>query len=704
MTTTAIDLETLNAQQQRAVTAEPGATVVLAGPGSGKTRVLTTRVAWLIAEQGADPSSILAVTFTNKAAREMRERLARMIDPVDAACVTMRTFHSFCALVLRQHGHRVGLRHGWTIYDSQDATGAMKRALLPLTLALKEEEQDRKKADTRTAEQVWADDQSRTPRQEMEARLVTVGREMVQNNVEIPTPGYLLNCIEQLKRQRISARVFLDSEGGQRDPLLAYAYYLYQAVLREANACDFTDLLLKTGWLLGRYPDVLETYHARYRHILVDEYQDVSPLQVTLLNHLARGTDDIFVVGDAQQSIYQFRGSTPQAFRQFLDRHPQAQIIRLEQNYRSTPEIIAMASRLMSGHDDGLGMELWTTNEQGPAPAFIYRETEEDQAVCVAEMIREHLNVGWQLSDFAILYRTRRQSYSLERALRAADIPFQVVGARPFAEREEVRDVLAYLRLLDNPADEMSLTRILRATRLPPAGIGDKGVANLRTWASEQGMTLLEALEHVAAGTAGVKVQKKAVAAIQTFLGWLAELRDTFPLSARLSLLLEHITLWERFTDRYDPEEATQRWGNIEQLHIIARRYDDLAPEEQMTALLEELALTAEVEGDDGDQQVPERVQLSTLHSAKGLEFPVTFLVGLVADIIPHARSTEPDELAEERRLLFVGITRAMHLLYLLAYAEQPGSGGLPTTVKPSPFLVDCGISLEPKGRRRRDI
>ncbi|MGQ9927123.1 MAG: ATP-dependent helicase [Chloroflexaceae bacterium] len=634
-------LEGLNPAQRRAVETVVGPVLVVAGPGSGKTRVLTHRIAYLIAVQGVDPLNILAVTFTNKAAREMKERLDTLIGPEQARALTVGTFHSLCARFLRRDIVHLGRERDFAIYDSDDQERLMRRVLRDLNL-----------------------NEKQNPPRAIHAR------------------------ISSAKNALISPQEYARHSRAYFDEIVTRCYERYQALLHEANALDFDDLLCETVRLFDQHPDVLARYQERYLYLLVDEYQDTNHAQYVLIKQLAAMHRNLFVVGDADQSIYGWRGADVRNMLQFEQDYPDAQVILLEQNYRSTQSILDTAQAVIAaGATRKHVKQLWTANGAGPQ-VMLYEGYDQDaEAAFVADEIARLVAAGEaRYRDCAVMYRTNAQSRALEEALSRRGVPYQLIGGLRFWERKEVRDTLAYLRLAANPYDSVSLTRVLN---WPARGIGERTEAELTRWAASLGVPLYQALKELEEGNEyALSLSPRAVAALCGFLGLVDSLiaaRRELPLLRLLETLVERIELREALLREYGDESADERWANIQELAAFAARYTGLPLEEQLSRFLEEVALVADVDRIDPQADA---VTCITLHQAKGLEYAVVFLVGLEEGLLPHSRSTDDRErLEEERRLLYVGITRARRRLYL-CHAFRRKSFNRTNLSEPSRFLA----------------
>ncbi len=646
-------MQQLNPAQHRAVETISGPVLVLAGPGSGKTRVLTHRIAHLIGEVGVDPYNLLAVTFTNKAAREMKARLETLIGTSQAQALSMGTFHSLCARFLRRDIIHLGRERDFVIYDSDDQERLMRRVLRELKL-----------------------DEKQNPPRAIHAR------------------------ISSAKNELVSPEEFARLNRSYRDEIAARCYARYQVLLREANALDFDDLLVETVHLFDQHPEVLARYHERYVYLLVDEYQDTNRVQYTLVRQLAALHRNLFVVGDDDQSIYLFRGADVRNIRQFEQDYPEAQVILLEQNYRSTQAILETAQAVINaGARRKHIKQLWTENGAGVQVSLHEGYDQDEEAAFVTDEIARLVAAGeFSLRDCAVLYRTNAQSRALEEALIRRGLRYQIIGGTRFYERKEVKDLLAYLRVLLNPFDSVSLLRILN---WPARGIGERSEAELVRWAAELGVSLFQSLAELDQSTLPSPFSPRIAAALRAFASLLGELSNAarqLPLDQLFDLIIERIGMREALLREYGTEEAEERWANLEELRNVTADYLNLPLEAQLPTLLEEVALIADIDKLDPEADV---VTCITLHQAKGLEYPVVFLIGLEDGLLPHSRSIDDrEQLEEERRLLYVGMTRARRRLYL-CYAFRRLSFGRVNLSVPSRFLADIPRQLLKQPARR---
>jgi len=603
-------LEDLNPEQKKAVTHPGGPLLILAGAGSGKTRVLTYRVAFLIEKAAVKPENMLAITFTNKAAREMKDRIEKLLPGIHGLLVS--TFHSACVRFLRSDIDRLGYSRNFIIFDTQDQQVLMRECIKARNI-------DEKKY----------------------------------------TPAGVMSFIGRAKDKLLTPEKCLEKAKDIREKTNGQLYEIYQKRLKENNAMDFDDLIMNTVKLFRENPDVLSYYQARFRHILVDEYQDTNLAQYELVKLMAQKHRNLCVVGDDDQSIYGFRGADVRNILEFEDDFPDATVIRLEQNYRSTGNILEAANHVI---DHNLGRKkktLWTKNETGGKIRCISLEDEHEEAFFIAREIeglidKKQLDYG----DFAVLYRTNAQSRVLEEIMLKMGIPYKMVGGIRFYQRKEVKDLLAYLRVAANPSDNVSLARIIN---VPRRGIGDTTVNNLRAISDEKATSIYEIIKRVdefdLAGAAKNKLTKFNIL-MEDLIGS----AKTMAVSDFMNYVLEKTGYMAEFETENTPD-AVSRMENLKEMIGAAVEFEKRIPDGGLEDFLAEAALLSDV--DELSEGVP-AVILMTLHSAKGLEFPVVFLAGMDEGIFPHARSMlNEDEMEEERRLCYVGITRAKKLLYL---------------------------------------
>lgn len=643
-------LDGLNTEQRAAVVHSGSPLLIVAGAGSGKTRVLTHRIAHLLAERGVHPGQILAITFTNKAAGEMKERVEQLVGP-RANAMWVMTFHSACVRILRRESKKLGFTSSFSIYDAADSKRLMALVCRDLEL-----------------------DPKRYPPKSFTAK------------------------VSNLKNELIDEETFAGQAADGFEKTLAQAYAMYQARLREANALDFDDIIMTTVHLLQAFPDVAEHYRRRFRHVLVDEYQDTNHAQYTLVRELVgpAGPEDapaeLCVVGDADQSIYAFRGATIRNILQFEEDYPNATTILLEQNYRSTQTILSAANAVIERNESRRPKNLWTNAGTGARITGYVADTEHDEAQFVAEEIDRLTDAGdAKAGDVAVFYRTNAQSRVFEEIFIRVGLPYKVVGGVRFYERKEVRDVLAYLRVLANPEDTVPLRRILN---VPKRGIGERAEAMIDALALREKITFPQALSRVdeAYGMAA-----RSANAVKRFNTLMEELRTVVESGAGpavvLEAVLERTGYLAELQASTDPQDET-RIENLQELAAVALEFEQDRGEEEGTGtlaeFLEQVALVADSDQiPDEDTDGSGVITLMTLHTAKGLEFPVVFLTGMEDGVFPHMRALgQVKELEEERRLAYVGITRARERLYLTRAAMR-SAWGQPSYNPPSRFLEE---------------
>ncbi|MFC9625161.1 DNA helicase PcrA [Streptomyces sp. NPDC056930] len=643
-------LDGLNTEQRAAVVHAGSPLLIVAGAGSGKTRVLTHRIAHLLAERGVHPGQILAITFTNKAAGEMKERVGQLVGP-RANAMWVMTFHSACVRILRRESKKLGFTSSFSIYDAADSKRLMALVCRDLDL-----------------------DPKRFPPKAFTAK------------------------VSNLKNELIDEETFAGQAADGFEKTLAQAYAMYQSRLREANALDFDDIIMTTVHLLQAFPDVAEHYRRRFRHVLVDEYQDTNHAQYTLVRELVgpAGEGDapaeLCVVGDADQSIYAFRGATIRNILQFEEDYPNATTILLEQNYRSTQTILSAANAVIERNESRRPKNLWTNAGTGARITGYVADTEHDEAQFVADEIDRLTDAGdARAGDVAIFYRTNAQSRVFEEIFIRVGLPYKVVGGVRFYERKEVRDVLAYLRVLANPEDTVPLRRILN---VPKRGIGDRAEAMIDALSMREKITFPQALRRVdeAYGMAA-----RSANAVKRFNTLMEELRTIVESGAGpavvLEAVLERTGYLAELQASTDPQDET-RIENLQELAAVALEFEQERGEEEgagtLAEFLEKVALVADSDQiPDEDEDGSGVITLMTLHTAKGLEFPVVFLTGMEDGVFPHMRALgQVKELEEERRLAYVGITRARERLYLTRAAMR-SAWGQPSYNPPSRFLEE---------------
>lgn len=633
--------ETLNDRQLEAVRHTEGPLLITAGAGSGKTKVLTCRIAHLL-EKGVSPYRILAITFTNKAAKEMRERVEKLVG-ARAESMWLSTFHSFCAKLLRfEIDGKFGYTRNFTIYDATDQMTLIKDCLKQMNL----------------------DDKQFPPRS-------------------------VLGTISSAKNALMDAHEFAGRTNDFYEEKVAEAYALYEKKLLENNAMDFDDLLRLAVRLLEEYSDVREKYQDRFQYILVDEYQDTNHAQYTLTKLLAAKWRNICVVGDADQSIYAWRGADIRNIMDFTRDYPDAASIKLEQNYRSTKTILQAANAVINNNESRPKKNLWTENQTGNKIIHYHAQTEYDEADYVAGVIYNRHEISQEpYGNMAILFRTNSQSRVLEEKLMRYAIPYTMVGGTKFYDRKEIKDVIAYLRLLYNPEDSLSLTRIIN---VPKRNIGATTLEHLTDYAEEQGISLFEALS----STEELPVTKRAKAALEDFSVTIFELLNHVD-EWNVQQIMEEVIKQTGYGAMLDADAAHDTQGesrkeNVGQFLTAAKEYVDDNPDGTLQDFLENVALVSDVDEFESSES---KVTLMTLHAAKGLEFPVVFLVGLDEGLFPHSRTLmDSSQIEEERRLAYVGITRAEQQLYVTNASTRTMYGRI-SAYMPSRFLAEIPENL----------
>ncbi|MFG1963978.1 DNA helicase PcrA [Nonomuraea sp. NPDC049028] len=652
-------LDGLNPQQREAVIHHGGPLLIVAGAGSGKTRVLTHRIAYLLGERQVHPGEILAITFTNKAAREMKERIDRLVGPRSKAMWVM-TFHSACMRILRREAKRLGFPSSFSIYDQADSQRLMAMVCREMDL-----------------------DPKRYPPRSFSAQ------------------------VSNFKNELVDYETALDKAGSHLEKVLAEAYKSYQRKLTEAGAMDFDDIIMNTVTLFQLFPEVAEHYRMRFRHVLVDEYQDTNHAQYILIRELVGRPDlhtadgelvrsgadqsELCVVGDADQSIYAFRGATIRNILEFERDYPDARTILLEQNYRSTQNILAAANAVIARNESRKPKNLWSDQGDGPKIVGYVADNEHDEAMFVAQEVdRLSDEEGVKAGDVAVFYRTNAASRVFEEIFIRTGLPYKVVGGVRFYERKEVKDLLAYLRVLANPADVVSMRRILN---VPKRGIGDRAEAMLEALSSRERISFWDALrradEAYGMATRSLNAVREFVAMIEGMIGK----AEGMPPSALAEEVLVATGYRAELEASEDPQDES-RLENLNELISVASEFEEANPEGTLVEFLEQVSLVADADQipeADGGQGV---VTLMTLHTAKGLEFPVVFLTAMEDGVFPHIRSLgEPKELEEERRLAYVGITRAQKRLYITRAAVR-SSWGSPSFNPASRFVNEVPVQL----------
>lgn len=637
-------LEGMNERQKEAVQHTQGPLLIMAGAGSGKTRVLTHRMAYILAEEEVHPWNILAITFTNKAAREMKERVSQLVGP-QAEDMWVSTFHSMCVRILRRDIELLGYQRSFTICDPSEQQTAMKRILKKLDI-------DSEKYDYRM----------------------------------------ILNRISQAKNDLEDVEEFSKKYTGYVEQIIAKCYREYQKELAKSMTLDFDDLIMLTVQLFQKHPETLQYYQQKFQYIHVDEYQDTNHAQYRLVTMLAKKFKNICVVGDADQSIYGWRGADMTNILEFEKDYQDAKVVLLEQNYRSTKTILQAANHVIENNFNRKVKKLWTENDEGQPITYYHAQSEQDEGRYVLSQIQSLLRDGYHYDDFAILYRTNAQSRVMEENLLKSNIPFRLVGGQRFFERLEIKDLLAYLRLIVNPQDDLSFRRIVNS---PKRGIGATSLDKLNDFASMHQFSLLEASSQ----TALSPLSGKAAKALEKFAEMIEDLRkmqEFLSISEFVEQVIEK-TGYIAALEQQHTMEADARIENIQEFISVAKQFeqDRLEEESEDSPLLQfltDLSLVSDADSDEGDGRM---VTLMTLHAAKGLEFPVVFIIGLEEGIFPSLRSMmeNGDDVEEERRLAYVGITRAEQKLYLTnAYSRL--LYGRTQSNRPSRFILEIGEEL----------
>ena len=637
-----LSLDDLNPAQRAAVLAPDGPLLILAGAGSGKTRVLTYRIAYLLAERKATPESTLAVTFTNKAAAEMRERVAALLDGGRSPWVS--TFHSACARILRQDAGALGFDRNFTILDDSDTMAMIRRVL-----------EDARLADS-------------------------------------PPPEAVRARIDQAKNEALLPEQLAATAASARERALAQVYALYQERLREMNALDFGDLLLMTHRLFETDSAALARWRERARHLLVDEYQDTNHVQYLLVRALSAATGNICVVGDEDQSIYKWRGADIRNILDFERDFPNASVFKLEQNYRSTKNILAAAGGVIRNNRERKPKELWTENEAGDPITYYTGMTERDEADFIAHEIGRLAENGLRPADIVVFYRVNAQSRVIEEAMVRRRIPYYIVGGLRFYDQREIKDLMAYLRVIANPADAISLER---AIGVPPRGVGSRTIEVINDVARRDGVTMFDAMGRLESESrVALRIAKQASSMyswMRDLILGLADAAKTDTVSIAIGKMLDRSGYLNDLRDE-NTEEANERIENLMELVSAARDYESREQDASLGGFVDRLSLLSEADEESGTKNA--KVWLMTMHAAKGLEFPVVFIAGMEEGLFPHSRSSDDeDEIEEERRLFYVGMTRAERRLFLTSAARRRVFGEYQST-EPSRFIDEVPSDL----------
>lgn len=648
----------LNPEQRKAVETTEGPLLIMAGAGSGKTRVLTHRIAYLIATRKAPPWAILAITFTNKAAREMQDRVSALVGGSDGRDIWVSTFHSMCVRILRRDIERIGFSSNFSILDSSDQLSVIRNCMKELNI------------DTKKFE-----------------------------------PKAVQSMISTAKNELITPAQYEQKIGDYIEGIVAKVYPMYQRRLRNNNSLDFDDLIMKTIELFKEVPDVLDFYQKKFQYIHVDEYQDTNRAQYMLCRMLADKHHRICVVGDSDQSIYRWRGADISNILNFEKDYPEASTIMLEQNYRSTSTILNAANEVIGRNSGRKPKKLWTDKGDGDKIKVYHADSEHDEGYFVTTEIHKDIKQGRTYRDHAILYRTNAQSRVIEEILIKSDIPYQIVGGIKFYDRKEIKDLLGYLRLLSNPDDDISLTRVIN---VPKRGIGDTTVAKLADAASQRGVSIYRVLETVD----DLGLSGRTRNALVEFFDMIANLHQMVDYLS-VTELTEQILEKSQYRLELQNEntlESRARLENIDEFLSVTMEFEKNNEDKTLVSFLTDLALIADIDSmndDESDEQDGDAVVLMTMHSAKGLEFPVVFIVGMEEGVFPHSRAfLDNEELEEERRLAYVGITRAEEKLFL-SCAQIRTLFGRTTANPASRFLDEIPEELKeetnvPQDRYRR--
>ncbi|WP_439144729.1 DNA helicase PcrA [Virgibacillus salinus] len=609
-------LSGLNKEQQQAVKHTDGPLLIMAGAGSGKTRVLTHRIAYLLREKEVSPKSVLAITFTNKAAREMKERVHKLVG-MGSGQIWVSTFHSMCVRILRKDIDRIGYSRNFTILDSSDQLSVIKQTLKDLNI-------DPKKFE----------------------------------------PRAMLGSISSAKNELITPEEYSKNVSDFFERQVSQVYDRYQKTLQKNQSLDFDDLIMQTIHLFKRIPEVLEYYQRRFQYIHVDEYQDTNHAQYYLVQQLANRFQNLCVVGDSDQSIYGWRGADIANILSFEKDYPSARTVFLEQNYRSTKSILSAANKVIEHNSGRKPKNLWTENAEGKNIHYFQGATEQEEALFVTDKIQELIREeGFSPNDISILYRTNAQSRAVEDTFMKSNIAYQMVGGTKFYDRKEIKDMVAYLRLITNPDDDLSFERVVNA---PKRGIGKTSVERLRAYSAQHDISFYQAVKEVDF----TGVPKKAANALAEFgnlIKSLSQQQEFLTATDMVEAILQR-TGYEQVLKNERTIESQSRIENLEEFKTVTQDFEKVSEDKTLVAFLTDLALIADLDrvDDEEDSENEEKITLMTLHAAKGLEFPVVFLIGLEENVFPHSRSMfDNDEMEEERRLAYVGITRAEQQLYL---------------------------------------
>ncbi|MNB93423.1 ATP-dependent DNA helicase PcrA [compost metagenome] len=641
----------LNPPQRKAVETTEGPLLIMAGAGSGKTRVLTHRIAWLIANRMAPPWAILAITFTNKAAREMQERVSKLVGD-EGRDIWVSTFHSMCVRILRKDIERIGFTSNFSILDSSDQLSVIRNCMKDLNI-------DTKKFEPKAVQAV----------------------------------------ISTAKNELITPAQYEQKIGDYFEGLVAKVYAKYQQRLRSNNSLDFDDLIMKTIQLFQDVPEVLDFYQKKFKYIHVDEYQDTNRAQYMLCKMLAEGHHRICVVGDSDQSIYRWRGADISNILNFEEDYPEATTILLEQNYRSTSNILNAANGVIALNTGRKPKKLWTDSDEGAKIKVFRGDSEHDEGYFVTGEISKNVKQGQAYQNHAILYRTNAQSRVIEEILIKSDIPYQIVGGIKFYDRKEIKDILAYLRLLSNPDDDISLARIIN---VPKRGLGDTTIGKLAVAAAERGISIFRMLQTVDdLGFAGRT--RNALVEFYDMIEALHRMVEFLSVTELTEKILE-LSQYRLELQNENTLESRARLENIDEFLSVTMEFEKNNEDKSLVSFLTDLALIADIDSMNNDEEDrSDAVVLMTMHSAKGLEFPTVFIIGMEEGVFPHSRAFQDnDELEEERRLAYVGITRAEKQLFL-SCARMRTLFGRTTANPPSRFLEEIPEELKEDTVRESD-
>lgn len=633
-----IDLNTLNKEQREAVITTDGPLLILAGAGSGKTRVLTYRVTYLI-ENGVYPGSILAITFTNKAAGEMKERVLELAGE-EARNMWISTFHSSCVRILRQNIEKLGYDRNFVIYDTDDQKKLISQCLKEMNL-----------------------------------------------DEKVFPPKDIISKIGSQKDRMVDADTFYKRNANDyKNRRIAEIYSLYQKKLKDNNAMDFDDIILLTIRLFKENPDILNHYQRKFRYVMVDEYQDTNKAQYELINLITKEHRNLCVVGDDDQSIYKFRGADIRNILDFEKDYPDVKVIKLEQNYRCTKKILEAANFVIANNERRKAKRLWTENAEGECIRFYRADTDRYEADYIVKQIKSLSEYGRAYKDFAILYRTNAMSRILEEAFVTSGIPYRVIGGLKFYDRKEVKDILGYLRVINNPLDGLSLERIVNT---PKRGIGDASIDKIRKYGTERNMGLYNSMLEIERVEGITKRTQNAVDKFISLMNYFLLNKDKMKVSELINEIMERTEYLRELREENTPESQA-RIENLQELYSAAVEFEETFEDKSLAAFLERVALVS----DQDYLSETGGVVLMTLHTAKGLEFPVVFIAGVEEGIFPHfSAQQDTDELEEERRLCYVGITRSKEMLYITC-ARQRMMFGRTMFNSPSSFLDEIPEEL----------